>query len=327
MGEPVPAMIEPTDSEGIRLPRTQTSLDTWEQILAEALERRRMPDSFYRKLGIDPPPHSGRTNTLDEWNKQGTSETASYPGLEEDADEADVRAGMLAGLTLSQAVSAANGNARERRIAAGAARPGDLRPPGKGPADTGGSLIPAQDDGVPKDAAAAAPLPASLKREDLGEFVGRGAEKEVYSYRADPTKVVAIVSDDSLEVEEARKRIRDEHEYLEAVARTGAPVVRSYGSTIVDGRPALVLERVPGVSGKAFADMGANFDNAYSYANQNTLTSLLNIQKLLKESDMSIMDLQFIIKPDGNLVINDPMGIGRYAEYENELKAYIENVE
>ena len=156
-------------------------------------------------------------------------------------------------------------------------------------------------------------LPKVISHSDLGVELGSGAEKTVYSLTGNRNLVVAVQNSGS------QSLIDQEINALNHRSDHRMPVVKNYGSVMVDGKPAIVLENIPGVSSRDIYIEGitgvpgdgyvTGNKGATSLLSSKSVMDLQNIRSLLMDKNIGVNDLQFLIGKDGRVVVNDPMSV------------------
>jgi hypothetical protein len=105
---------------------------------------------------------------------------------------------------------------------------------------------------------------------------------------------------------------------LNQLSQDGIPTARvvARGTVTVDGqvRPADVVERYPAGSKGPGNNADVVNPDFLKYANENTLADLAQIRATLQAKGLTIADLQFMIKPDGHVVVADPLGVYNTAD-------------
>jgi hypothetical protein len=156
-------------------------------------------------------------------------------------------------------------------------------------------------------------IPSSLTRSDLGSEIGFGAEKTVYTLGDNNALVIAVRNDG------VQLLADQEIAALNRVGSADIPVVKNFGTITVDGKAAIVLENIPGVSSRDIYIEGltgvpgggviVGNARAESVLNSQSIADLQNIRSQLIAKDIGITDLQFMIRNDGRVFVNDPMAV------------------
>ena len=146
-----------------------------------------------------------------------------------------------------------------------------------------------------------------LNQNDLGELVGKGGNKEVYSFGDD--QVVAILQDGK-----PLTGVDKEINMLRQLEELGLPAANAE-KVMVDGKSGILMDKYAqdsksitaydGNKGKVMLKPEADT----SLLNQNSIDDLTNIMQTMKDGKISINDLQFLIAEDGHMVIADPLNI------------------
>jgi hypothetical protein len=165
-----------------------------------------------------------------------------------------------------------------------------------------------------------APRPAetrSLRLSDLGEELGEGESKRVYAYGEN--QVVAVLKEGEEPGTIAREisnleRLRDE---------IRLPVVNARIIT-VDGQLAILMDRFAEGSKdiiRGFDQRTMRYFGHSKYLNANSIRDLEEIWRIMKEKNVAIDDLQFLIGKDGHVVITDPedVHIGKTSDFNQFL--------
>ncbi|MEW9309893.1 phage tail tip lysozyme [Labrys neptuniae] len=198
--------------------------------------------------------------------------------------------------------------------------------PGEGiPAHSGTPGQNADDDQAPSNPDFVPP--SQLSSYDLAPPIGSGAEKVLYPLKADKTKVVGV-TDDRLDYSEAYQAIKNEIDSLNKLDKLGFPVVKNYGITHVQGSPAITLDYIDGESSKDIVDWTGKIKNptAAKFLNADSIKDLEFIRKGLESAKINVEDLQFMIRRDGRVFINDPMGIEESSTLEKSSENLLLNL-
>jgi len=146
-----------------------------------------------------------------------------------------------------------------------------------------------------------------ISKNDLGEIVGNGGNKEVYKYK--DGKVVAVMQDGK-----PLNAIGKELDMLEQLDDLGLPTVKAE-KIIVDGKPAIIMDECIQDSksiaalNKSTGKVSLKPNADTSLLNQNSINDLQNIKQTMVNGKIKIDDLQFLIKEDGHIVIADPLKV------------------
>lgn len=166
-------------------------------------------------------------------------------------------------------------------------------------------------------------MPIELK---LGKRLGSGANKYAYTLPDDPTKVALISGCKTLNAE-----IAD----LKALEDLGVPVPKVYelykevktDKTIGERESALIMERF------VCASRGDIVTHLMDVLNNNTLNSIELIRSKLYTAQRYVVDLQFLFREDGSMVVADPDGVftpetvGQWNQYKNIMEHEFKRIE
>jgi hypothetical protein len=177
-----------------------------------------------------------------------------------------------------------------------------------GPSETLG-IAPALD-GDAKPAGGELPTPPPGSAAPLaggytpGPYLSSGGFKDTYVTAEDPGKIIAIAKSNTPYPAQVAN-LDAEVAGLDKIAELGIPVVKvDHVGTIIgsDGQPhaAIVEDRYVASS------RTTSFAGQEQYLNENTITDIEHIQETLASRHVAIADLQFLIAPDGHVVVNDP---------------------
>jgi hypothetical protein len=173
---------------------------------------------------------------------------------------------------------------------------------------------------VGSSAPAKVEIPKNINPADL-KFFDDGSFKDIYTLEGYDSILVAFFRDPNKEI--AMSELTAEMNALNRLEDLGALVIKNYGITQVNGRPALLLERIPDPqSSKKIGDELGGFVTIYRNAdlsrlNQKSINDLNNIKSVLEKNNISVKDLQFIISKDGSVRINDPLNVFDYIDKGN----------
>ena len=145
--------------------------------------------------------------------------------------------------------------------------------------------------------------PKGITLNDLGTKIGSGGVKDIYAYGDD--KVVGLVQPgknvDSLTSELATLKELDE---------LGFPTVNAR-RVEVDGQPGLLMDRFELGSKDVVRTINGTptIVGDSLLLNQRSIDDLNNIKQMLRDRNVKVNDLQFLIGKDGQVVIADPIAI------------------
>jgi hypothetical protein len=168
------------------------------------------------------------------------------------------------------------------------------------------------------EAAAAAPRPSygtATGEITIGNQIGAGEYKTVYTVKGDSTKVVALANSGSA------SELAAEANQLNQLGNAGLPVVKNYGVTTVNGQPALVMENMSGAITVKPMFNDSTVDVAYANLNSKSLIDLQKIQAYITNN--SIGDFQVLVTPSGRVFINDPAGLSPGVQSSRAVKNMI----
>jgi len=135
--------------------------------------------------------------------------------------------------------------------------------------------------------------------------------------------VIAVtIPEKGTSYDEFKERVKDEAEGLQLLASKGLPTVKFFGETEVSGQPALILEYIDGASSKDITDNSKNpiaKQNAIELLNESSIRDLEAIRDSLIRQNLNVTDLQFMIRKDGRVFINDPMGVQPGSPYSEDI--------
>ncbi|MCZ2343949.1 MAG: hypothetical protein LC104_19445 [Bacteroidales bacterium] len=139
-----------------------------------------------------------------------------------------------------------------------------------------------------------------------GTRLGEGGNKIVSAVVGDETKAVGV-----LKVGKPDKALQEEIELIQDLKDAGLPTVNVVGTTVIENRPAIVMDRyvlgsksvVKTVNGKP------TIVGASSILNQQSVLDLESIKRTMIDKKIKIDDLQFLIAADGHVVVADPLKV------------------
>ena len=143
----------------------------------------------------------------------------------------------------------------------------------------------------------------TINKADLGDIIGSGGNKEVFSYGGD--KAVAILKDGK-----PVKSIDDELALLNQLDELGLPTVKAE-KVIVDGKPGMIMDKFSQGS-KDIVKLESGKIKIVGNSpllNQNSVDDLTKIKNTMIEKNIKVDDLQFLIREDGHIVISDPLNV------------------
>jgi hypothetical protein len=148
------------------------------------------------------------------------------------------------------------------------------------------------------------PIPDRLHYSQLGPRIdgGTGAEKMVFEINGRDDLVVAIQNEPNIGY------LQDEVAALSQLDKLGFPVVRNHGVIDIDGTPSLLMERIDGAVSSKAAEYNKLPDLVAALNNQ-SVKDLQMIRENLINQNINVTDFQFLVRNDGRVFINDPMGI------------------
>lgn len=150
----------------------------------------------------------------------------------------------------------------------------------------------------------------ATKRKPLhvGQKLGAGAYKKAYEIVEYPGWVALTV--DKYDVD----RIEDEMKDLIRLKKMGIPALKPYGIRPVKTDDGLVYGLI--VKRMAGSTRGGNF---YDHTNERSIKDLEKIQHLLNKHKHYVIDLQFLVGFNGEVVIADPAGVHTGDQDEDHL--------
>lgn len=144
--------------------------------------------------------------------------------------------------------------------------------------------------------------------------IGSGGFKEIREVPGDSTKVHAFSKTNN------RGELLEEMRLLREIEATDqVPVLRVHGIASVDGRPALILDNIPGATTLKPTEISAD---AVSRISKNGRMDLLKISSFLQENE--ILDFQILVSRDGCVLINDPLDFTPGVRADTEDLRFIE---
>ncbi|MBW8726378.1 MAG: hypothetical protein JF625_14645 [Inquilinus limosus] len=147
--------------------------------------------------------------------------------------------------------------------------------------------------------------------DNLGEVLGTGVEKTAFAFGDD--HVIVVYKDlESESLPSGGILFNPEHQQttLADLDRLGFPIAKNEAEFDFNGQKAFLQDRY--VANDRDIDDHVDASGrplSETLLNQNSITSLKAIRKLLVDKDVAIADLQFLIDKDGRFVIADPAGM------------------
>jgi hypothetical protein len=147
--------------------------------------------------------------------------------------------------------------------------------------------------------------------DNLGEVLGTGVEKTAFAFGDD--HVIVVYKDlESESLPSGGILFNPEHQQttLADLERLGFPTAKNEAEFDFNGQKAFLQDRY--VANDRDIDDRVDASGrplSETLLNQNSITSLTAIRKLLVDKDVAIADLQFLIDKDGRFVIADPAGM------------------
>ena len=147
----------------------------------------------------------------------------------------------------------------------------------------------------------------NYKDVSLGKKLGDDSSfKDVYEISENTDKAIAI-----LKPGKNVKVINDEIDALKTLSDNGFPTVSIIEKTTHNGSPAIVMQKYELGSEKIVDVFGSEVKvvGESNLLSTKSIESLTSIRKMMLDKQVSIDDLQFLIKKDGSFVIADPVGV------------------
>ncbi|MFC4095521.1 fibronectin type III domain-containing protein [Euzebyella saccharophila] len=135
---------------------------------------------------------------------------------------------------------------------------------------------------------------------------GSSSYKDVYSIAGEPDIVLAVM--------QPGKNVQTLINEVEALAKLKAqeiPAVEVLEQVIYEGRPAIIMKRYAGSSDNIAQLRGATVEiiGSSDAVTANSIESLETIKDLLKQKEVDVVDLEFLIDDNGSFFIADPSAI------------------
>jgi hypothetical protein len=109
--------------------------------------------------------------------------------------------------------------------------------------------------------------------------------------------------------------LKKELDSLATLDYLGLPVPEIVGKTVIDGKPAYIMKKYVQGSKDICRTVGQEVvavgSGTSPHLNQNSIQDLKAIKFQLKDKNLSVNDLQFLIDSDGHVYIADPAGVVR----------------
>lgn len=143
----------------------------------------------------------------------------------------------------------------------------------------------------------------NIGRSDLGDLLGRGGNKDVYSY-GDNQAVGVLRTGTNPQV------ISDEVDMLSKLRDAGIPTVNPQAIT-VDGTPGMLMDRFAQGSKDVvrLVDGKVRIVGDSPLLNQQSVADLQGIRDTMVKNQIKIDDLQFLISREGRVVVADPLNV------------------
>jgi len=138
---------------------------------------------------------------------------------------------------------------------------------------------------------------------ELGQLLGRGGNKDVFAYGNN--RAVGI-----LRSGKHPDLISDELRMLDDLDEVGLPTVNARRIS-VDGQPAIIMDQyAQGSKDIVRLQNGkVRITGDSPLLNEQSIADLQSIRKTMKEKNIKIDDLQFLIDKDGRIVVADPLKV------------------
>ena len=150
-------------------------------------------------------------------------------------------------------------------------------------------------------------------------LIGKGTYKSVF--KTTDGNVVALSHDKRPESVNIHALL-GEAAMLNKLKDYGLPVVQNFGLVKFENRPGLAMEYIEG--GISSTDLEKFTARAENYKVK-VIEQLIFIRNTLKENDLVVKDLQFLIDSEGNLFLNDPLEVkelNSFNEYLSQIPGY-----
>ncbi len=150
-------------------------------------------------------------------------------------------------------------------------------------------------------------------------LIGKGTYKSVF--KTTDGNVVALSHDKRPESVNIHALL-GEAAMLNKLKDYGLPVVQNFGLVKFENRPGLAMEYIEG--GISSTDLEKFTARAENYKVK-VIEQLIFIRNTLKENDLVVKDLQFLIDLEGNLFLNDPLEVkelNSFNEYLSQIPEY-----
>ncbi|WP_316682958.1 LysM peptidoglycan-binding domain-containing protein, partial [Ralstonia flaminis] len=147
------------------------------------------------------------------------------------------------------------------------------------------------------------PVVPNISRVDLGEFLGRGGNKDVYAYG--DNQAVGV-----LRTGKNPQTISAEIDMLGKLSDAGIPTVNPRAVS-VDGAPGMLMDRFAQGSKEVVRLVESKMTTVGESAllNQKSVADLQAIRGTMVSKQIQINDLQFLISREGRVVVSDPLGV------------------
>jgi hypothetical protein len=151
------------------------------------------------------------------------------------------------------------------------------------------------------------------------EVLGAGDYKVAFGVEGHPDLVVAIAKYDDASSTFMKEKLAKEKADLETLERAHVYVTKVVAVGTIGGKAAIVMKRY--ASGTKAPDWS---ESRWSLLNETSVLELKKIERALLASGLEIQDLQFLVDPEGHVVVADPEAVGEHVASPSDVKHVID---
>jgi hypothetical protein len=163
------------------------------------------------------------------------------------------------------------------------------------------------------------------KKYELGEELGSGTFKTVYTVKGHPELVIGVqhaTEFGDYTPEQMASVLKDEKKMLDRLARAGVPTSTILSIGTFDGKPAYLQRRFE--TGDRAPDWYQKKDQIL---NETTIEDIHTIEDKLEKAHLDVNDAQFLVSSDGHIVVSDPLGIETKQDEPTTVKGVLDGIE
>lgn len=143
----------------------------------------------------------------------------------------------------------------------------------------------------------------------LGQKVGSGSQKDVFMSRDNPGRCICLIREKDIghqrPIDVAQKEIED----MNSLKSMGLPVIQGYGVVRYNNEYGVEREYIRGAIDSEDIIHGKNTLPEGRLFNENIQEDCNKIMNILKERNIQIEDMQFLLDEYGRVFINDARGV------------------